>query len=196
MQSSTSHGFRLSPQQRQIWISQQAFPGRAFRVVTSFLVNGKLDREKIRRALTTVVDRHEILRTTFVRPAGVKIPFQVISEEPGFFWQNVDLSNVSESRQQERIDGIFSAECKEPLTIDIGPALRAHFAELSDDRAVLLLTLPAICADSQTLFSLACELGSVYESNVELDADEVAQYADYAEWHNQLLESVDERHKA
>src|SRR5215213_8150841 len=104
MQSSTSHGFRLSPQQRQIWISQQAFPGRAFRVVTSFLVKGKLDRDKIRRLLTTVVERHEILRTTFVRPAGVKIPFQVISEEPGFFWQNIDLHAVSEPEQRERID--------------------------------------------------------------------------------------------
>ncbi|HKG96495.1 MAG TPA: amino acid adenylation domain-containing protein, partial [Pyrinomonadaceae bacterium] len=71
--------------------------------------------------------------------------------------------------------------------------LRAHFVELSDERAVLLLTLPAICADAQTLFNLACELGSVYESNVELDAEEVAQYADYAEWHNELLKSVDEQ---
>ena len=117
MQSATSHGFRLSPQQRQIWISQQASPGQPFRVVASFLVNAKFDRDRIRRALTTVVDRHEILRTTFVRPAGVKIPFQVISEEPGFFWQNIDLRSVVE--QQERIDAIFSGECKEPLTIDV-----------------------------------------------------------------------------
>ncbi len=193
MQSSTSHGFRLSPQQRQIWISQQAFPGPAFRVVAGFIVEGKLDSDRIRRGLTTLVERHEILRTTFVRPAGVKIPFQVISEEPNFFWQNLDLRNVSESQQRERIDAMFSAECKEPLMIDVGPALRAHFAELSGDRAVLLLALPALCADSQTLFNLAGELASVYESNVEPEAGEVAQYVDYAEWHNELLESVNEQ---
>ena len=193
MQSSTSHGFRLSPQQRQIWISQQRFPDQMFRVVASFLVEGKLDRDRMKRALITVIERHEILRTTFVRPAGVKIPFQVISEEPGFFWQNVDLRNVSESQQQDRLDAIFSAECKEPLIIDVGPVVRAHFVELSDDRAVLLLALPALCADSQTLFKLAGELVSVYEANAELDADEVAQYADYAEWHNELLEAVDEQ---
>src|SRR5215217_5732058 len=165
----SSHGFRLSPQQRQIWISQQAFPGPALRVVASFLFKGNLDGDRLRRALTTVVDRHEILRTTFIRPSGVKIPFQVISEEPVFFWQNIDLLNVSESQQQERIDAIFSAECKEPLTIDVGPALRAHYAALSDNSTALLLTLPAICADSQTLLKLAREIGSVYESNVEVD---------------------------
>jgi amino acid adenylation domain-containing protein len=64
---------------------------------------------------------------------------------------------------------------------------------LSDDRAMLLLTLPTICADSQTLFNLAGELWSVYQSTVELEADDVAQYVDYAEWHNELLESVDEQ---
>jgi amino acid adenylation domain-containing protein len=193
MQNSTSHGFRLSPQQRQIWLSQQAFPDQAFCIAGSFLVKGKLDRERMQRALTTVVDRHEILRTTFARPAGVKTPFQVISEEPNFFWQNIDLRDVSEPQQQERIDAIFSAACEEPLTIDVGPVVRAHFMELSNNSGVLLLTLPAICADSQTLFNLAGELGSIYESNVELDADEVAQYADYAEWHNRLLESVEEQ---
>jgi amino acid adenylation domain-containing protein len=189
----TSHGFRLSPQQRQIWNSQQAFPGLTLRVVGSFLVEGKLDRDRMRQALTTVVERHEILRTAFVRPAGVKIPFQVISDKPEFFWRNIDLRDISESQQRERIDVIFSAEGKEPLAIDVGPALRVHFVELSDERAVLLLALPAICADRQTLLNLAGELGSVYESNAALDADGVAQYADYAEWHNELLKSVDEQ---
>ena len=183
----TSHGFRLSPQQRQIWNSQQAFPDQVFRVVASFLVEGKVDGNRMEQALTTVVFRHEILRTTFQRPAGVKIPFQVISDEPSFSWKNIDLRGDSESKQRESIDAIFSAECKQPLAIDVGPALRAHFVELSDDRAVLLLALPAIHADSQTLFNLAGELGSV------VDEDEVAQYADYAEWHNELLESVDEQ---
>src|ERR1041385_5459262 len=108
MQSSTSHGFRLSPQQRQIWISQQAFPSQPFRVVCRFDVTGRLDRDRLRQALKTVVGRHEILRTTFARPAGIKIPFQVISEETNFFWRETDLP----------AEAIFSAECKEPLTLD------------------------------------------------------------------------------
>ena len=182
-----TQGFRLSPQQRRIWISQQANPRQAFRVVASFLVEGAVDRERIRQGLTRVVERHEILRTTFQRPAGVKTPFQVISEEPDFSWQYLDLRSASEKQQQERIDAMFSAECNGQFAIDVGPVLRVHFVELSSDRAVLLLALPAICADSQTLFNLAGELSS------EMDAEEVAQYADYAEWHNELLEAVDEQ---
>lgn len=186
MHSSTSHGFRLSPQQRQIWLSQQAFPDRAARVVGSFLVEGKLDRDRMRRSLTAVVERHEILRTTFTRPAGVKTPFQVISEESEFFWRDVDLRKVSEP--QEKLEALFAAECSEPLAIDVGPVLRAHFVELTDRRAVLLVALPALCADSQTLFNLASELGGA-----SAERDDVAQYADYAEWHNELLEAADEQ---
>ncbi|HJP93408.1 MAG TPA: amino acid adenylation domain-containing protein [Pyrinomonadaceae bacterium] len=183
MQSSTSHGFRLSPQQRQIWISQQAFPSQPLRVACSFDVTGRLDRDRLRQALKIVVGRHEILRTTFARPAGIKTPFQVISEEAKFFWREVD----------QQVDAIFSAECKEPLMLDRGPVVRCHVVKLSSDRAVLLLSLPAICADSQTVFNLAGELFRVYESGAESGADEVAQYADFAEWENELLESDDEQ---
>ncbi|HKN82227.1 MAG TPA: amino acid adenylation domain-containing protein, partial [Pyrinomonadaceae bacterium] len=183
MQSSTSQGFRLSPQQRQIWISQQAFPNQPFRVVHSFNVSGRLDRDRLQQALKTVVGRHEILRTIFARPAGIKTPFQVISEQAKFFWQQVDLP----------VDAIFSAECKEPLTLDRGPVVRCHVVEVSTDHAVLVLSLPAICADSQTLLNLAAELFRVYDSGVESAAEEAAQYADFAEWENELLESGDER---
>ena len=190
---STSKGFRLSPQQRQIWISQQAFPSQPFRVVHSFNVTGQLDRDRLQEVLKTVVGRHEILRTTFARPAGIKTPFQVISEEANFFWRHVDLQSLDEKPQQEKVEAIFSAECQEPLVIDHGPILRSHLVELSTDRAVLLLSLPAICADSQTLFNLAAELFRVYESGAESAADEVAQYADFSEWENELLGSLDEQ---
>jgi len=193
MRSSTSHGFRLSPQQRQIWISQQAFPSQPFRVVSRFNVTGPLDSDRLQQALRTVVARHEILRTTFARPAGIRTPFQVISEETNFFWQNVDLRSLNEREQQERIDALFSAERKEPLVLDRGPVVRSHLVELSNERAVLLLSLPAICGDLQTLFNLAGELFRAYEANAELHADEVAQYVDYAEWANELLETVDEQ---
>src|SRR5205085_4361964 len=129
------------------------------------------------------VSRHEILRTTFARPAGIKTPFQVISEKADFFWRQVDLP----------VEAIFSAECKEPLTLDRGPVVRCHLVEVSTDRSVLLLSLPAICSDSQTLLKLAHELFRIYESADDPQADEVAQYADFAEWENELLESVDER---
>ena len=193
MNDLASHGFRISPQQRQIWTSQQAFPDRPLRAVGAFIVAGTLDGDRFKEALRRAVERHEILRTTFQRPAGIKIPFQVVSEDVGFFWERIDLTQKAEHEQQATIATLFTAECNEPLTLDDGPVVRCHLAELSATRAALILSLPAVCADSQTLMNLVTETFHSYESADQVAAEEVVQYADFAEWQNQLFESVDEQ---
>src|SRR2546423_3050419 len=194
MQNPTSHGFRLSPQQRQIWISQQAFPSQPFRAVGVFNVVGSVESDRIQQAFDVVVRRHEILRTTFARPAGIKIPFQIVSENTSFYWQRVDLKNFDQDQQEQRVAALFAAECKEPVTLDDGPVLRCHLTELSGARAVLIVSLPTMCADSMTLMNLVTEVCHAYEPEQELPVeDEVVQYADFAEWENQLLESTEAR---
>ena len=183
----SSHGFRLSPQQRQIWISQQAYPDPPFRVVTAFTVAGDLDNERLRQSLALIVEKHEILRTNFVRPAGIKIPFQVISEKASFFWRVVDLKQLDEEQQRAQIDALFAAECNERSAFEDGPVVRAQLVETAERSGVLLLSLPALCADSQTPLNIVAEM-----FHAGLPAGEVAQYADFAEWQNQLLESDDE----
>ena len=192
MQNSTSRGFRLSPQQKQIWISQQAFPGQSFCAVGVFTVSTSLDGNRLQRAFRILIGQHEILRTTFARPAGIKIPFQIISENTNFFWQSVHLTALEQGQQHERIDALVAAERKRRLTLDDGPVLRCQLANLSPRRAALIVSLPAICADSVTLKNLTREVFRIYESDEELEApDEVVQYADFAEWQNQVLESAD-----
>ena len=188
----TSYGFRLSPQQKQIWTSQQAFPGQSFRAVGAFEIAGSVDTERLKEALRVVIERHEILRTTFARPVGIKIPFQIVAESTAFFWQPHDLKSLAEKQQRDQVAALFEGGCREPAFLEDGPTLRCQMVALSTDRAVLLLSLPAICADSMTLTNLITEVCQVYQSNQE-PASELVQYADFAEWQNQLLESTDER---
>lgn len=56
--------------------------GEPFRAVSTILIEGELDAPRLQRAVEQLVSRHEILRTTFNRPPGIKIPFQVISDKP------------------------------------------------------------------------------------------------------------------
>ena len=194
MQNPTSHGFRISLQQKQIWLAQQAFPSQPLRAVAIFNIEGDLDRNRLEQTLNLVVSRHEILRTTFDRPPGIKLPFQVVSERTNIFQQYVDLTNPNEEQQQERMDALFAAECKRPLTLSDGPSLHWQFAALSSSRSDIILSLAALCADSQTLKNLATKIFRAYESTDELPAeDEVAQYADFAEWQSQFPESGDEQ---
>src|SRR5260370_34577183 len=74
-----SSGFRMSPQQKHLWLLEQTHDGPAYGARCSILVEGGLDVEALKAALRKVVQRHEILRTTFTCPAGLGLALQVIA---------------------------------------------------------------------------------------------------------------------
>ena len=179
MDSSKREGFHLSPQQKNGWSFQQT----AFSVIR---IEGPLKVEVLESAVNTVVERHEILRTTFHLAPGIKTPFQVISPEPQFSWRSVDLAN-----QEERIAEYIAREQEQPFDYFQGPLLRVTLIKQSDTRHLLLVLLPTLCADSATLANFINELSRAYAASLE--PDEPLQYADYAEWQLELLDAGDEQ---
>jgi amino acid adenylation domain-containing protein len=195
MSQNNVEGFRLSPQQRYLWSLQQAAGSSAYQVVSTVSIHGELRTEILQRALTDVVGRHEILRTTFQRPPGIKTPFQVISETAHFSWQFSDLSNLDQEALVNKLENSFAAERGKPFDFERGPLLRTSLYRLSREYHMLLISLPALCGDSITVLNLITELGRAYESILHGEAfpEEPMQYADFAEWHNELLDGSDEQ---
>jgi len=189
MQNATE-GFRLSQQQKGLWALQQegSHPYSAFSVIC---VEGLLQVQVLENAVNTVVQRHEILRTTFHLTPGIKTPFQVISPTPQFSWVSVDLSSFDPAQQEERIAEYTAREREQPFDYFQGPLLRVTLIKQSDARHLLLVSLPALCADSATLANFASELSRAYSAH--LTRGEPLQYADYAEWQLELLDATDEQ---
>ena len=65
MQKEIVQGFRLSPQQRHLWLLQQGEQCSPYRAQCAVLIEGALNVAIIKDALHKVVERHEILRTAF-----------------------------------------------------------------------------------------------------------------------------------
>src|SRR5215217_2654771 len=173
MDSSKREGFHLSPQQKNLWLLQQTDQYRAFSVIR---IEGPLQVQLLENAVNTVVQRHEILRTTFHLAPGIKTPFQVISPTPQFSWQSVDQ---------------IAHEQEQPFDYFQGPLLRVTLIKQSDTHHLLQVLLPALCADSATLANFISELSRAYAAGLE--QDEPLQYADYAEWQLELLDATDEQ---
>src|SRR2546422_9235826 len=110
MQNSSGEGFRLSPQQKRLWSFQQAATGQPYRSVCAILFEGDLQPRTLEKALYTVVQRHEILRTTFHRPPGIKTPFQVVSDNAHPSWQAIDLTDLDATHQDHRIEASLAEE--------------------------------------------------------------------------------------
>src|SRR4051794_40761592 len=194
MAQNNVEGFRLSSQQKYLWSLHQAGDFRTYQVVSTVSIDGELRHEIVQRALTAIVDRHEILRTTFQRSPGIKTPFQVISEAPYFSWQLTDLSNLPSERLPIELENAFAAERDKPFDLERGPVLRSSLYRLSKEHHILLISLPALCSDSATVLNLMSEFARTYPLIAEGGAlrEEPLQYADFAEWHNELLQSSDE----
>lgn len=196
MQAS-AQGFRLSPQQKHLWSLQQGVEGQSFRAVSEIWIEGNLRSDILRQALESLIRRHEILRTTFHRPPGIRTPFQVVSEETNYSWHFDDLSSLNAELQQRSLADGFSDGRQQICDFGEGPLLRVSLCKLSDNRHSLLVSLPAICGDSLTLTNFAKELSRAYEchlTNQQLtpELSERMQYADFAEWQNEVLEADDE----
>jgi amino acid adenylation domain-containing protein len=172
-------GFRLSPQQARLWAAQA--DGRPFLCQCAVSVEGSLDPEALHEALRTAVHRHEILRTTFSRRPGMKLPLQVIHEQLEPEWR------VAEDKS---IETALHEDAARPIDLASGPLLRATLLRLGAGQPALLLTLPALCGDAVSLRTLAAEIVG------EQGAEQPLQYADFAEWQTQILEADDDEARA
>ncbi len=182
-------GFKLSPQQRQLWRLQQgAAAGYAARCAV--LIEGDLRGELLAQALAAAVRRNEILRTTFVRPPGLALPLQVVvSALPPdvAFLADGGGSTADEGR---RIDELFEREAERRGDLERGPVLHATICRLGPGRHVLTLALPALCTDSAGLWNLVEETIGCYRAALlggESEAQSV-QYPDIAEILNDFVD--------
>ncbi|HYP18510.1 MAG TPA: condensation domain-containing protein, partial [Chloroflexia bacterium] len=213
-------GSRLSPQQRRIWRLAQWDGGGVYRAQCAVRVDGALEAGRLRRALAEVVERHEILRTSFRLLAGMSVPLQVVGAGAGAWdWDEVDVSGVAQGDEQwrevwqqyEELGAVGETTAGGAEVVE--RVLRVRLVKLSETRHVLLVRLSALCGDAATLRNLVREVSreygaatqpehqqqqeeSVGEGGSKSDREseeeewaEVLQYADLAEWQNELLEA-------
>jgi len=191
METQATTGYRLSSQQRRIWKLLQEGP--ALSAQCAVLLEGALDKDRLGEAVAQVIARHEILRTTFYRPPGIKVPFQVIADPEPAAWRELDLSGLDDGQQEAGVEELLRRESGDPMVLDQGPLLRLALVTLSADRRLLVVTAPSLCADSETLGNFVRELGHFYAGYGKEDvASDPLQYADFTQWQREALEADDE----
>ncbi|MEP0883302.1 amino acid adenylation domain-containing protein [Trichocoleus sp. ST-U3] len=193
MQNGIIQGFQISPQQKRLWGLQQLDSLQAYQVKCFLSIEGVLNVEILKASLQKIVNRYEILRTHFRCLPGMTIPLQVISDSSTINWQSIDLSSSNIQEQKNRLEALFNKISNEHCNFERDSLLHLSFITLSEQKHILLINLPALCADAATLQHLAEEISCTYAAcclGTELD-DEIMQYADISEWQNELLEGED-----
>src|SRR5690349_5912289 len=179
-------GYRLSPQQKYLWLLQRRASASAFWSRCAVRINGPVDLERLERAIHSVVEQHEILRTTFQLLPGMTLPAQVIHEASPECVRRCDVASLGVEEQNALVRELFEQAAGVNSAYDSLPLFRCDLLPLSAAETVLLLKAPAICADLRSLELIVSQIASRYESPTS--SLDVMQYADFAEWHHELLE--------
>ncbi|HEY1271271.1 MAG TPA: condensation domain-containing protein, partial [Terriglobales bacterium] len=189
MDKNVGAGFRLSPQQQHVCSLQPDSGPSPYHATCALLFEGPVEANSLRTAVLQAVSRHEILRTIFKRQPGMVFPFQIIFDQLEPSWHETDLSQIATDGQQQALIQLMQ-EASAFVDLAQGPLFRSRLIKLGPSRHVLVLSLPAMCADAGSLRNLAAEIGRTLLKE-ECLAD-VMQYADVTEWQHGLLEAGDE----
>ena len=134
MKVETVESYRLSPQQKRLWLLSQAGRSQEYRAHCVVTVEGKIDSSLLCAAVENLTERFEILRTTFRRLAGMSLPVQVIGDA-GVDWEPAhDLSGLSSPARQAGIEALISEAGELELDLERGP-LSACLGPLAPDAA-------------------------------------------------------------
>jgi amino acid adenylation domain-containing protein len=173
-------GYPLSPQQAELWRSLQRRGGRGHSAQCDISIEGRIDQTVLETALRRVIERHEILRTSYRVLPEIDLPLQIVSEQPRAEIHCSELNGRDHVETAEIGRASFDPAESPPIGFSL---IRRSPSKLS-----LLISLPALSTDKAGLANLMREIAQVYSATLSgrKDLPEPLQYPDLTEWQNEL----------
>lgn len=186
----------LSYGQQRLWFLDQMEPeSPLYNNFSAIKLDGELNVDALQYSIRKMVDRHEVLRTTFREVNGR--PIQVIHDDMVVPLIMIDLSDQPPSEIEDEIFQLAIKEARIPFDLSDGPLLRVTLIHLSNLVHVVFLTMHHIVSDGWSVKVLIEEIGTFYAAYQNLGADQIndfelpdlaIQYADYAHWQREVLQ--------
>ncbi|HEV2146073.1 MAG TPA: aminotransferase class III-fold pyridoxal phosphate-dependent enzyme [Longimicrobiaceae bacterium] len=171
----------LTEGQRQLWIEAQMGEeaSRAYIESTSLHLHGRLDFPALRRALQTLVDRHEGLRTTFSRDGEHQVIHPAVTLDVPL----VDFSAMEPEQREERVRAWVRREAGGAFDLAAGPLVRCAVAALEPEHHLLVISFHHAIADGWSFSVMMNELTVLYAAERErrpADLPPPTRYSDFA----------------
>src|SRR5262249_5413110 len=159
-----TEGYRLSPQQRRVWSLERESESSSFRSQCLIEITGRLNKNGLLITLSQLIERHELLRTAFHRMDEKSLPLQVISDSQTPQIEELDWSEYPSSEQKAEIETLCGERRQRSLDYESDRLFDLSLIKLSSEKHYLLITLPALLADEETLCNSLIEIAGIYEA--------------------------------
>ncbi len=182
--------FPVSFAQELLWLIHRASPeSSAYNVPRTRLLRGRLDVESLRRAFEMIVERHEILRTTYAFDGDRAL--QIVHAPRAIETAITDLRVLPSSARLTHAQRLAAESALRPFDLERDFPLRVSLFRTGEYEYVLHIDSHHIAADGGSRDILFRELDLCYAAFCAGRTPEMAplpiQFADYALWERRYL---------
>ncbi|MDF5723734.1 MAG: amino acid adenylation domain-containing protein [Rhizonema sp. PD37] len=180
----------LSFAQARLWFLDQLDKDSFdYKVPNLWQLTGFLQVAALEQAIAQIVQRHEVLRTTFAIVDGS--PVQVINPNLTVTLPVIDLEHLPVEEQFSEVRQLVTKEAQRPFDLANDPLLRLLLLRLSNESHMLLLVMHHIVCDGWSMGIFVRELSTLYTAFYAGELSPLpklpVQYADFAYWQRQWL---------
>ncbi len=184
----------MSYAQELLWLLDRATPGlTAYNVPRAIRIRGTLNVAALALAIEDLVERHEILRTTYA--AAAEGPVQHVHPHAAVPLHVIDLTAEPEASRDDAIERVVLADARTPFDLSRDRLLRATLVRLARDDHGLILASHHIASDGWSKGILYRELSAAYAARQKGHAPAFppldVQYADFASWQRDAMRDAD-----
>ncbi|MEN9865680.1 MAG: hypothetical protein RL748_1270, partial [Pseudomonadota bacterium] len=182
----------LSFAQQRLWLLDHIDGGSAhYNMSGTLRLSGAINHDALNRAYTSVLERHESLRTNFCIGNDGQ-PLQVVQPSMPFLVPITDLSALQEDERQRQITRLIAEEAGREFNLSQDLMLRTSLLKLAADEHILLVTMHHIASDGWSMAILINEVSALYRAYVQGRKNPLSplaiQYIDYAHWQRTWLQ--------
>jgi amino acid adenylation domain-containing protein/non-ribosomal peptide synthase protein (TIGR01720 family) len=187
----SSENLPLSFAQQRLWFLNQLEPDSPFYNISAALrLNGVLNVTALEQSFNEIIQRHEILRTTFNVVDGEAI--QVINPQQKLTIKLIDLTGLPAQKRETEAQQLANQESGQPFDLTTGSLVRSTLLRLDAAEHILLFTMHHIVSDGWSTDILVREVATLYECYCNGKPSPLPelliQYADYALWQRKWLQ--------
>ena len=173
-------------QQRQWFLAQLEQNSSAYNIPAAVRLEGNLEIAILKECFCQVIDRHEVLRTSFQTVEGKAIAVVNNSDSIDIQLPTIDLTQLSKEEQTQKVREIAIREIQKPFSLDEIPLLRLALLALNDREHILLISMHHIISDAWSMGILAREIAYLYNGKTLQPLP--IQYLDFASWQREYLQ--------
>ncbi|MGB5978252.1 MAG: amino acid adenylation domain-containing protein, partial [Cyclobacteriaceae bacterium] len=180
----------VTPTQKRLWITEQLSSEiPVYNSSGSYTIRKSVDRDIMQKVLMSLVERHEVLRTTFHMVDGELKQKIHQADRTGFQLMYEDFEHAAD--QEVNIQSLLHRESVYRFNLSQGPLIRVVLVRLGENDHQVIFTSHHIISDGWSLKILLKEFNLLYQAYEVGEQNPLSplaiQYKDYAEWiHTQI----------